>query len=232
MKKIVILLFVVFSILTNAQTAEQILIKVQQNDSLANYKVDLKYQLYKGLNGDKLLEEKNGIYVKYNNNIYNKTHNTESIITPKFYVKVNHDEKALVFLKNKSIKPNTKSMFIGVSNLLKQFENPKIIKNDNFWVIRLITKEYSQLSISMITLTINKTDYKVKKQVLILSNLTNFAKNNDKNDYNLPRLEISFSNYKQVTKDDEDLFNMSKYITENNNKITVSNYLKNYEIIN
>lgn len=229
MKRILTLIVFILSIQIQAQSVKEILEKVQQKNAVFNYKVSLKYRLYKGLSGDKILEEFNGVIIKEGTRYYNKIHHTETIMTKKFFVKVNHDEKAIIYAK-KTIKKQTDNI-TDISKLLTHFENPNVKTKDEFWVVEMLTKEYSPLPFSKLVITINKKDYTVKKQVLILSQLTNFAKEIDKNDINLPRIEMLFKDYRITTKNDLTVFDKSNYISVNNNKIVASNNLKNYDII-
>lgn len=225
----VILILLTFQI--QAQSIEEVLKKVQEKNTSTNYKVNLKYQLYKGLKGTKLIEEFNGVLIKNKNNFYNKIHHTETVTTNKFYIKVNHDEKAIIFSEHK-IKPQKNIMF-DFGELLKQFENPKISEQGKYWIIEMITKEFSQLPYSKISLKIDKESYLVNKQVLILSRLTDFSKDTEiKNDFNLPKIEMVFEDYKEVTEIDLNVFDKNKYVLTKNNKIVTSQNLKNYDIIN
>ncbi len=229
MKNIFIIIFFFFISFSNAQTAKELINKVLKVYRTSNYKVDVTYALYKGFDKE-VIEQYKGKYIVTHDSVYNKINHTEIVITPNFFVKINHDEKAVIY--NKIENKSKKESYLNLDKLLKNFEKPEVINKGNQWQIKMTTKEFSQLKLSRLTLLINKKSYRVEKQILILSVLTNFSKNiYDKDDFSLPRLEISFGEYQKLNKLDLEIFNEKNYIINNKN-ISLSNKLKNYKIIN
>ena len=233
--KITLLFIIIFLFICNngiAQNVKEILQKTQQHYLDVNFNVQVEYQLFKGVSDNKVLESYIGFIIKDKDNFYTKILNTETIFTKEFYLKLNHNEKALEYIlspqKDRVKSPN----LYNISAILNLFEKPKMNETDQYWHIELITKEYSSFPISKMELDIDKKDYNVLKQVLIYSALTDFSeKNNSKPDYSLPRLVINYKEYKKNKKSDLKIFDINRYFlsTDKNNVVFIAP-LNKYEI--
>lgn len=228
---LVFTILVLFSLQIQSQTVKEILTNVQNKVTNSNFKVNLKYQLFKGVESKKILESFNGIYIKKETNYYNKVKNTETIIGTDFLIKINHDQKAMIYDKFKKGNNDPNNM-LNITALLKNFENPKVTDLGNRWKCEMIAVEYSQMPYSKIVMYINKEDYNINKQVLFLTSLMNFSDDGSKNDFNIPRLEIEYTNYSKPTKQDDYFFVKSQYIDITKSKVVPSTKYKAYEIIN
>lgn len=228
---IIILIAIFLPVNLQAQTVKEILTNVQNKVIKTNFKVNLTYRLFKGIKGKKELETFKGTYIKKDKNYYNKIKNTETIIGANFLIKINHDQKALLYESFKNATPNKNNM-LNIKTLLKNFEKPVLTNLRDSFKCEMVAVEYSQMPYSKIILYINKKDYSIKKQVLYLTSLINFSDDENKNDFSIPRLEIQYSNYSALTNQDKSLLKKNNYIVIINNKVRPSTKYKAYEIIN
>jgi len=223
------MLVLIFGLQVHSQNIKEILTHIQQEVSTNDFKVNLKYQLFKGVDGEKSLESFDGIYLKSGVNFYNKIKNTETIVGNDFMVKINHDQKAMLY-DNFEIDKSKPTDMLNLTILLKNFESPSVQDLGETWKCEMTAVEYSQMPYSKVVLFVDKKTYRIKKQILFLTSIMNFS--DDATDFNIPRLEIEYSNYTSVNATDKLLFKREKYISIKNNKIIPSSRFKEYEIIN
>ena len=227
--KLFLMLVLIFGLQVHSQNIKEILTHIQQEVSTNDFKVNLKYQLFKGVDGEKSLESFDGIYLKSGVNFYNKIKNTETIVGNDFMVKINHDQKAMLY-DNFEIDKSKPTDMLNLTILLKNFESPSVQDLGETWKCEMTAVEYSQMPYSKVVLFVDKKTYRIKKQILFLTSIMNFS--DDATDFNIPRLEIEYSNYTSVNATDKLLFKREKYISIKNNKIIPSSRFKEYEIIN
>jgi len=214
-----------------AQTLSEIIQGAQNYTANNDFKVAITYQLFKGVDGNNIIEEYKGMYAKNKDSYYSKIKNTEIVYTPTFYVKVNHDQKAMVFVNNQ-VNKEQKNSLVDLDAILKNFENIKIIDKGSYWQCEMVAIEYSQSPFSKIIMDINKKNYAIKKQVLYLTNMIDFSDNErTKAEYNIPKLILTYSNYSDLSTYDLGLFKKNKYTTSSNGKVAPATKYKDYEII-
>lgn len=215
----------------NLPKVENVIQKVSQTyTSSPTYMFDMKYELYQDKETLKVEESYLGKVIRNHNNYYSKIHHTEFVQFEDSNVKINHDEKAILYLKD-SLK-TTKTVFSDIVSLIGQFKDVSIRQNNEVFICEFIAKDVTLLSYSKVVLYINKNDYTIQKQVMYLSNAMVFKDQNGNQTVSNPRLEISFSKFNHKIDGNQKLLAKASYITNVGHNITTSSELSTYELIN
>ncbi len=231
MKYTIYILFFLSSTVLFSQSLDDILKKVEDKYSTqGNFKVAMRYKLFKGDTSTVLIEEYKGLLIKKGKNTYSKINNTEIIAANDFYVKVNHDEKAMLFSAVSG--ENSAEQQFDLKSLLDLFDKGKIKDNGNEWECELIAKMFSQVPYSKVILVIKKEDYSMSKQIFYYLSLIDFSKKRGVEDFDIARLEVEYNNFLKVSSLDNAFFNKNNYIKIINKKVLPVGKYKTYEIIN
>lgn len=235
MKRILLCIATVFicnSII--AQTATEILDKYIENKKAEKqFQADINYTLYKGLDGVKAFESYNGLLAKNNGTLYQKLGSMELVQGKDFIVKLNSEEKAmLIGYSSKPIYNNIDQL--DNTQLLQVFDEKKLIDNGNTWKLILTSKSSELSQFFSIELYLRKSNLQPIKQVFIYSAISDFSAYNSKEtkpNFDNPRLEIVYKNYRKTIDIDENLFKSSRYFIHSKNQITTTAEFKNFEIL-
>jgi len=231
MKDIIYILFFLSSTVLFSQSLDEVLKKVEDKYSTqGNFKVGMRYKLFKGATSDVIVEEYKGLLIIKDKSMYTKINNTEMISTKAFYIKVNHDEKAMIY--DLTSNENSIEQQINLELLLDLFDKGKIKDNGAEWECELVAKMFSQVPYSKVILVIKKEDYSLSKQIFYYSSLIDFSKKRGTEDFDIARLEIEYNNILKVSSLDDPFFNKNNYVKVINNKIIPIGKYKSYEIIN
>jgi hypothetical protein len=222
-------IFLITPILSYSQqeTVSSIIKKVENYYATINeYNYTSLFRLYENETSLKVIEQKQGIVLRKNGVNYQNLDNVETLNFKDFNLVINNVDKTLQISKNE--------MDISVLNLnyyLKSFPNKKIIKDDSFWICELKVEKGTVSQYEKVRLYINKSNFRIHKQVLFFSINQEIKRNKDKVNLNTPRLEIVLKKAKFSLKQVLELVKQENYFTIKNNKINLSNRLKKYKLI-
>ena len=194
-----------------------------------NFHVNTTYKIYKGYDSTKPHEVSNGILVKKSNNIYSKINELEVISTSKYYLKINHKEKAI--LLNKPFKNPTQIDQYNLQQLMDYVDIGNLKENNNNWIIELKAKPITQLPFSKILIQINKKTYLIENQIFYYFEQLDFSKNNTPVKSNV-KLEITYSLFSKEVKLPDVIFRESTYLKQIKGIYRGVNKYQEYEIIN
>jgi len=210
------------------QTVDEILLSVHEQYSL-NKTLQFKstYNLYKTKASTDIEESYQGEFYKNKADSYfMKINHTDILSTPQVNLRISHDEKAIL-VTNPENRVNTD---FDIKSMLISYDRKLVKDHGKYWEIILSAKKISSEQYYKIILHVAK-DYLLNKQVFYLANRINFSKDFRKSDLSQPVLEVI---YKDYTRNDntENRFNSSNYLNiSNSGKITLSNKINGYELI-
>ncbi|MEW4923130.1 hypothetical protein [Algibacter sp. 2305UL17-15] len=214
---------------SNTENVKEIFEKVKNNYETKNfYSFNIKYQLFKSANATVVEEFYTGKIIKNEAKYYSKINNTEFIQIEDIHLKINHDEKAMLYLKQPVSSYNS---LIELASFLKFFEQTNIELKQDTYVCELVSKNITVLPYSKVIVYIDAKTYCINKQVLFLLNQQNFEDDKGNIIASNPRLEIIFSpvNHNPIS---GEKFVLSKYVSLIDGNIKPSKHLKGYQIIN
>ncbi len=224
---LVLMVFATFQI--QAQTVKEILKKIENKfESKKQYKIKADYTLYRGLIGTQKLIEYKGELIFNKPVKYNKINKTETIVSKNSYIKVNHEQKAMVYSNSKNF--TKQSQELDITSLLKTFNTGKLTQDAQNWICELLPKKYSPLPYTRISLIIDKKTLLLKKQVMLLKNKFNYSKTKEK-EMDYMRLEIKFHPVSALTKEDFKTINIDRFVKKQSKKVTLTDKYKNYQLI-
>lgn len=232
MKKIktyITIVVVMFVIQIQAQTVKEILEKTKNSfEEKQQYKIKADYTLYRGVTSMQKLTGYSGELIFNKPIFYNRIDKTETIASDKYFFKVNHNEKVIIYTKDKRIINQNKEL--DLSYLLKAFDTGKLTEEKGNWICELIPKKYSPLPYRNIKLVINKKTLELKKQIMLLKRTQNFSTTN-KEEYDYMRLEIKFHKIEKLTKEDFTKIDVKRFVTVKGNKAELTEKYKKYQVI-
>lgn len=200
----------------------------QMKDKQA-YEVNTAYKLYRGIDGTKVFEEYSGILSKKGTSTYQRLGGMELLNTDSYLVKLNHDDKEILVGKNANT-VSTEMSTMDISLILQYFEKGTIQDRGNSYELEFNGKPGNELKIGKLLIHLNKKTNLISKQVVFFSYVTDFSAydpNTLKKDFDLTRLEISYSNFKENI--NENNFNIERYFSIVNDKILIGKEFKDFE---
>ncbi|WP_299254018.1 hypothetical protein [uncultured Aquimarina sp.] len=195
----------------------------------SQYNVNVDYTLYDGYEGSSVLESYAGVMVRNNENFYSKIHHTESLQTEKHYVRINHDEKAVMFGMMKA--KDKKMAGLNLEILFQNFDSAIIKEKGSVYKIEMMAPPVSQSPYGKAFLIINKNDYSIKKQTLFFSSKIPVKNPNGGERLTNPRLEVVFTNFSLNNDLYTGKFDISLYVLISKTGNRISPELKNYQFI-
>lgn len=212
---------------SNELSVDLLFTKVRQAyESKNNYSLNLKYELFKDSITRKVEEFYTGKFIKNQEGIYSKVHNTEFIQIEDTYLKINHDEKAMLY--KKQVLNNKNNELIDLTVFLNHFEKTKVSLKQDVYICELKSKKISTLPYNKVVAYISAKDFTINKQILYLSQQSAFKNAQGQKVISNPRLEITVNNSNTNT---ANIFSISKYVTVVGNQVKPSNNLKTYQLI-
>lgn len=207
-----------------------ILDKVAKVYSTPNYSFNMKYELFKNSTESTVKEYYTGKTIKEGDQYYSKIHNTETIQLSNRFLKINHDEKAILY--SEEALPTNTNPLAEIATLFNYFDKTNIKEESHVYICEFIAKERSVLPYSKAILFINKLDYTILKQVLYLASQNSTTDKDGNVKLSNPRLEISFSNFSTKDTNTSQVFSLVKYVTINKDIVKPSSKLMAYQVIN
>jgi len=226
-RTIYILAIFLFGCCLHAQTAEEVLAKVNTKYSAAQcLSYNTTYNLYKKADATKVYQTYKGSFTKNSNaDIYVKIGETEFYNTKFINVMVSHKEKIIISSKPQPLSQQE----YNIKSLLSMFTEGTIKDKQSHWEIELLPKPFSSLPYFKLVLHIGK-DYYLKKQVFYYSEGTDFSTDYRKPDINYPRLEIVIGK-PSLQPVPQSKFSVSQYFTIVSKSIKPTAKYANYELI-
>lgn len=229
--KVVILLLLIFlGFNSKAQDKSQsleILKKAGETYKTGNYGLLLNYTL-KTYN-EKVIESYKGVSLRNGNNFYSKIGETEFIQEGTKFLKINHDEKAILYaISNES----PSQPILEFNDLVEMFDKVDLLDKGNYFIIKLIAQKPTQLPYHSVSIYINKAEFTIFKEILELAVDVPVRTNTGKESYQPAYIELTIKEQPQLIKNfDHNKFLINNYIQTVNKDATPIASLKNYQFI-
>lgn len=194
------------------------------------FKATLQYKLYRGLENPVEIERYNGVLMKGYKKMYLKIHNTEFITSGKYYLKVNHEQKAMEYLplSNAGLENNP----LDMKSYLKFFADREISDGGTVWVCKLIAPKYTQLPYASVTFYFDKRSYEIEKQIVELVAPGNIRDEQGKLTPERKFLETAIKEFTSEKKKIDNHPQISTYISIRKENIEPVETYKTYEFYN
>ncbi|MAY21701.1 MAG: hypothetical protein CMC74_02875 [Flavobacteriaceae bacterium] len=214
----------------DSPTVEDLLQKtVLFYESQPTYSVDLTYRLFRDTISPKTIEEYGGLFQKQGKNTYLKIDQTEFLNNERASLKVNHDQKAMLFSSPKNEAQAISLSPLQIRQYLKSFSKKEVYSSKGAWVCKLSTPIFTQLPYGTIWIFINKKTYAIEKQRMELTAPKGYK--DEKGNFTMHRkyLEIVFSNFSETLENSARL-KLSNYVHQRNGEVTVTGTYKDYDL--
>ncbi len=190
--------------------------------------MNLTYSLYKGKETNKPIEQYQGKLIQFKKSTYLKIHETETVYNNSFFVKVNHNEKEMIYRNTQSKQVLNNPM--DLAQILNYFESGELQDKGTYWEFNLIPKSSNLFPISKMTFQVHKKTHLPIKQIYFYAPLVNLSQDTQKESKNQSRLEIVFSDHKKGVGSNKERLKKEYYIKLNGNQTVVANRLSNYQL--
>ncbi|MEP2936729.1 MAG: hypothetical protein ABJM06_10000 [Gilvibacter sp.] len=163
---VITICFTSFSWGQELEAVTEILSKVEARYSNSDqYTMEVLYQYFEPSQGEKAVETMEGLIIKDGSNYYSKIHNTETVFINTDYIKINHDEKAVLYgLMDMEQRPSP----VELSKLSAYFTSAEVFQKGDIARFELLFKESNMVPYRKMALTVNLKTYEILKQELFL----------------------------------------------------------------
>ncbi len=195
----------------------------------SKYHIDMTFTMYRGIKGNAVTEsytatmEKNGSYSK------NSISGTLVYRFPKAQVVVDNTSKKIIYSK-----PNTgtQNSPIDLKAYITHYEKSQVLDKGSQWVCEFVSTQnsFSKLPYGKVLLYINKSDYRVTKQILYFSNLIPFQEKGTTDvvqDYGRLHIDLAYDFDMNIEKKELKHF----ILATASNKIQPQKDFANYQLI-
>lgn len=190
------------------------------------YSLEVLYQFFEDGKHLEATETMSGAISKKGDNYYSKIGPTETIFLEDSYLKINHDEKAVLYSKTQDKKGATP---VEVTSMLGFFEEIQIMEKNGNYVCDLSFKKIDIMPYKKMVIVIDADTYAIKKQELYMHAGKSYPGMTAGNQKTVAgKMVITFS---AMTKKEgvSSHFKKSNYLIEGN-ELTLSNNLASYKL--
>lgn len=226
----IVLTILLLSLSINAQDLEEfkeLFLKTEayyKNSDM--YSLKVTYQFFEEGNVE-ALETMQGVIKKKGTDYYSKIGPTEFVYLGQVFLKINHEEKAVLYSKIKDKKTQTP---VEVTSLLGYFKKATVVKNKETYTCILTFKKLAILPYKKMILVIDADNYTIIKQELYMLPDKSFPLQGSRDKTKAGKVVINLipqhkkQNFASV-------FNLSNYIV-GNDEVRLSNKLSTFKLYN
>lgn len=228
MKYLILILFLAGTGLkATASDAKDVILKMQ-----AVYGKDVRmeynatYELFKGHKSNTVENTYKGYVYRDKSSTYQKINETEFVYASDYFLKVNHEQKAMVLERaQKNI-----NLDIDLDKSLKECSNVSMELVGNYYQVTLIFKPGSSSPFSVVKLRIDQKSYHLLQLDLYYTAQIDFSEDSRKPDYNQSHLKIKFTDIKINPKAKSQLFSLASYVKTSNNLMSPTGKCEGYQL--
>jgi len=148
------------------EAVTEILSKVEARYfSSETYNLEVLYEYFEPSKGDLSIETMTGQIIKDGSNYYSRIQNTESLFIDSDYLKISHDEKAVLY---GSIGQGERPSPVELSKLAEYFSSAQVFQDGDIASFELMFKESQMIPYSKMVLKVNLKTFAILKQELYL----------------------------------------------------------------
>jgi len=190
---------------------------------------DLTYSLYRDFKNPKIIEQYKGVLSKDRKNSYLKIKDTEFITVQEDFLKINHSQKRMQFVKN--AQGLQVSNPLNIDAYLKYFSTREVFEENGALVCKLSTPKFTQLPYGTIWMFVNPQTFELEKQIMELTAPKSIKDENGVFTTALKYLEIELTS-SQNEIDFISKINIGAYITLKNKKYQPVALYSDYQMAN
>ncbi len=168
-KRYLLVVVIGFSWVCEGQELEavtEILSKVEaQYFSNNAYNLEVLYEYFEPCQGTQAIETMEGQIIKDGSNYYSRINHTESIFIDSDYLKINHDEKAVLY---SAIDAEQRPTPVELSKLAEYFISAEVFEQGDIAKFVMMFKKSNVIPYSKMVLEINLKTFTIQKQELYL----------------------------------------------------------------
>ncbi len=232
MKKISILIVCFVCAFAEGQTTKeqvtQLLKEVQGvYDGNTSFELTTQYELFKGENGKEVLESYDGNIVKNGSDSYNRINTTEFFQIGTHSIKVNHDQKKARYQKVDV----SKTPVVDIANMLTFFVGREVKETSDAYICTLTSSSITPMPYGKVILHIDKQSKRIKKQILHYLTKKPFPVKGNKEEWDTPRLEITYTNFSTDVTAYLEKFNIKNFMSFKDDRAISAGLLEGYKIV-
>lgn len=207
---------------------DAILLKVDEQKDLT-FKMISDYKLFTDSSMSEVLEAEKVINYRDNNNYYFKMKNTEYILIGHFQLKINYDEKIILFSKS-TLAAKLDSPLEQLNSLKTYFDTNQVVEADSYSICRYEAGKESSLPLKKMEFYVSKRDNRVKKQLFFFNESLKARFKNEKSASHevLSVTEVSYTSKPKIPKK---LFELSHYVVIEGSSFKLSDDFKNFTLL-
>jgi hypothetical protein len=192
--------------------------------------LNIHFKMYESETSNNIFEKYDGILIKNGKMSYSKIGQTEFVNLGDKIIKIDNQNKKIK-IGNNSSNPNATIESLNLMPYLNFAKKLSLINDNDQWICTLEMGDVSFVPYKKMIIYINKKTHEIIKQKLYFFSKYKIKKNNNKIEYDFPRLEIEFDEIKQANPINTQIFKRENYIqTISNHYVPSSNY-KDYTIV-
>lgn len=226
MMRLLLITFVLMSYSAFGADVKEVLEKVQQAYSTrVSYKS--VYKLYKTHKSRDVHSSYNGEVYGDDGLLYQKIKNTEFVYAKDFFIKVSHEERAMVL----DMAQQSAQMEANLNKALEQCSSSDIIEQDDYYTLIFRFKPTSTMPCSILKLRVDKKKYILQRMDIYYSYMQDFSTDYRTKDLSMPHLRVEFKETNLKPKAREGIFEMATYLKSNKSMLTPVGKCTGYELI-
>src|SRR5690606_998822 len=192
------------------------------------FKCDLTYTLFRDTQNPVIIEKYKGFLAKDGSKMYSKINQTEFLLVNKEFIKVNHLQKAVEYIKGNSANFENP---LEIEQYLKYFAKQKVYDDAKYWRCELSTPKLTQLPYGSIIFYFSKKDFSINKQVLELVSPGSIKDESGNLTPDRKYLKIDVNNFESPQILAKDYFQINNYVIHKGNIVKISPNLNSYKLI-
>jgi len=195
-------------------------------EELNNFQVQIAYTLYKGHDGDEVIESYTSSYAKSDELVYRSIGGTEYINGENYFLNVNHAQQVIII----SDKSNLELLEGDLNTSLEMCRDVVVNTGTENDVITLFIKNETDLPYSRIELKVNKKFW-IQEIVFYYAGKQNFSGSYFKTDMAQPKLVVTYGEMKKRWQDKDGLADVSRFVVLDDDKTELASVYEHYKLM-
>ena len=227
MKYRILFLFAILCSVSKAADVKSVLKKMNEKYAEKNVSFSAKYELFKGHKSNEVHSFYDGLTYSYEGETYQKIDNAEFVYAKDYFLKINHDERAMALSKGQQVINGT----VDLDEALKECSSSKLIENGENYVIVFRFLATSSIPCSVIKVSVSKKKFLLKRMDLYYSYQQDFSNNFRVQDMHAPHLRVTYDSINFSPKVQKGKFDLTTYLSKENSILKPSGVCEGYELI-
>lgn len=212
----------------HCMTVDELIHKMASNyEGASQLEYTSSYELFKGYSSTEVYSSYNGYVYRNKGQVYQKIDETEFVYGTDYFLKIGNKEKVMLLdLAQKNI-----NLEVDTDEVLKNCSQKNMEDKGEYYLVTLVYKPMIDLPFSTVKMRIHKTKFQLLQLDLYYRGARDFSTVFGKKDEAKPHLRIKFRNITMSPKDRSELFQISRYISNTNNRLSPAGKCNGYELV-